>query len=347
MNKCTAYAYFSALSIMTIASCSGGDNNNAAEASAASELEIPRIEIATVSKSTVDHVGEYTANVEAFKTNNISTSIPNRIKQILVDVGSNVTKGQKLVVLDDVTIEQSRVRLENAEREYNRALKLFEIGGGTRQSVDQLKTELDASRRAYDNQLENTVLTSPVNGTVTARNYDPGDMTGTTPILTVEDINPVKIMIGVSETDFSAVKPGLPVKVTLDAYPGEQFDGKVTIIHPSIDASTRTFLAEVTLPNPQHRILPGMFARVEVPMGQAEAVVLPDRALQKQSGSAVEYVYLFNNNDSTVTFTKVTTGRRLPDSNAYEVIDGLVDGATVVISGQSRLLDGTKALPIN
>lgn len=347
MNKCTAYAYLSALSIMTIASCSGGDNNNAAEASAASELEIPRIEIATVSKSTVDHVGEYTANVEAFKTNNISTSIPNRIKQILVDVGSNVTKGQKLVVLDDVTIEQSRVRLENAEREYNRALKLFEIGGGTRQSVDQLKTELDASRRAYDNQLENTVLTSPVNGTVTARNYDPGDMTGTTPILTVEDINPVKIMIGVSETDFSAVKPGLPVKVTLDAYPGEQFDGKVTIIHPSIDASTRTFLAEVTIPNPQHRILPGMFARVEVPMGQAEAVVLPDRALQKQSGSAVEYVYLFNSNDSTVTFTKVTTGRRLPDSNAYEVIDGLVDGATVVISGQSRLLDGTKALPIN
>lgn len=347
MNKCTAYAYLSALSIMTIASCSGGDNNNAAEASAASELEIPRIEIATVSKFTVDHVGEYTANVEAFKTNNISTSIPNRIKQILVDVGSNVTKGQKLVVLDDVTIEQSRVRLENAEREYNRALKLFEIGGGTRQSVDQLKTELDASRRAYDNQLENTVLTSPVNGTVTARNYDPGDMTGTTPILTVEDINPVKIMIGVSETDFSAVKPGLPVKVTLDAYPGEQFDGKVTIIHPSIDASTRTFLAEVTLPNPQHRILPGMFARVEVPMGQAEAVVLPDRALQKQSGSAVEYVYLFNSNDSTVTFTKVTTGRRLPDSNAYEVIDGLADGATVVISGQSRLLDGTKALPIN
>ncbi len=347
MNKCTAYAYLSALSIMTIASCSGGDNNNAAEASAASELEIPRIEIATVSKSTVDHVGEYTANVEAFKTNNISTSIPNRIKQILVDVGSNVTKGQKLVVLDDVTIEQSRVRLENAEREYNRALKLFEIGGGTRQSVDQLKTELDASRRAYDNQLENTVLTSPVNGTVTARNYDPGDMTGTTPILTVEDINPVKIMIGVSETDFSAVKPGLPVKVTLDAYPGEQFDGKVTIIHPSIDASTRTFLAEVTLPNPQHRILPGMFARVEVPMGKAEAVVLPDRALQKQSGSAVEYVYLFNSNDSTVTFTKVTTGRRLPDSNAYEVIDGLADGATVVISGQSRLLDGTKALPIN
>lgn len=346
MNKRIAYTYIAALSAMTLASCSKGEEKSA-ETSAASDIEIPRIEVATVSSATVDHIGEYTANVEAFKTNNISTSIPNRIKQILVDVGSNVSKGQKLVVLDDVTIEQSRVRLENAEREYNRALKLFEIGGGTRQAVDQLKTELDASRRAYENQLENTVLTSPVNGTVTARNYDPGDMTGTAPILTVEDINPVKIMIGVSETDFSAVKPGLPVRVMLDAYPGEVFDGKVTIIHPSIDAATRTFLAEVTLPNPQHRILPGMFARVEVPMGQAEAVVLPDRALQKQSGSAVEYVYLFNSSDSTVTFTKVTTGRRLPESNAYEIIDGLTDGATVVISGQSRLLDGTKALPIN
>ena len=70
---------------MTLASCSKSDDK-AAKASAASEIEIPRIEIANVSSATVDHVGEYTANVEAFKTNNISTSIPNRIKQILGDV---------------------------------------------------------------------------------------------------------------------------------------------------------------------------------------------------------------------------------------------------------------------
>lgn len=334
------------IAALMLASCSSQKEESGADAAAEAELEVPRVELSTVNVTTVDHLSTYTANVEAFKTNNISSSIPNRIKEILVDVGSNVSRGQKLVVLDDVTIEQSRVRLENAEREYERALKLFEIGGGTRQAVDQLKTELDASRRAYTNQLENTFLTSPISGTVTARNYDPGDMTGSLPILTVEQINPVKIMIGVSETDFHAVKVGMPVTVSLDAYPGETFDGKVSIIHPSIDPSTRTFLAEVTIDNPNHRILPGMFARATLALGSVEAVVVPDRAVVKQSGSAVEYVYVFNPADSTVKFTPVTVGRRIPEENAYEVIEGLGDGATVVISGQTRLADGLRALPL-
>lgn len=308
--------------------------------------ESPSVQLTQVSRTTVDHNAVYTANVEAYKTNNISSSMPNRIKQILVEVGDNVAKGQKIAILDDVNIEQSRVRLENAEREYERALKLFEIGGGTRQSVDQLKTELDASRRAYANQLENTILVSPVAGTVTARNYDPGDMPGAQPIVTVSQINPVKIMVGVNELDFKAIKPGMPVKVELDAYPEETFEGKVSIVHPSIDPSTRTFLTELTVPNPGNRILPGMFARATVSLGQAEAVIIPDRALIKQPGSAVEYVYTFNPSDSTVAFTPVVTGQRIASENAYEVLEGLNDGAIVVLSGQSRLVNGAKASPI-
>lgn len=340
------HIYPAAISILlvTAASCSR-DKEQTSLPRAVTE-EIPAVELATVSVVTVDHDATYTANVEAYLTNNISTSIPNRIKQILVDVGDNVAKGQKLVVLDDVTVEQSRVRLDNAEREYQRALKLYEIGGGTRQAVDQLKTELDASRRAYENQLENTVLTSPIPGKVTARNYDPGDMTGTLPILTVEQINPVKIMIGVSEMDYKDIHVGMPVDVTLDAFPGETFTGRVKVVHPTIDPATRTFLTEVTVDNPSQRILPGMFARATVVLGSVEAVVVPDRAVVKQSGSAVEYVYVYNASDSTVAFNKVTVGRRIPDRNAYEVIEGLPDGATVVISGQGRLTDGARALPL-
>lgn len=338
------YIRISALLVIgSLASCSGGEKQEQDETQA--EL-IPAVELATVGKTTVDHTATYTANVEAFKTNNISSSMQNRIKEILVEVGDNVVKGQKLVVLDDVTIEQSRVRLENAEREYDRALKLFEIGGGTRQSVDQLKTELDASRRAYANQLENTILVSPVAGTVTARNYDPGDMTGAQPIVTVSQINPVKIMVGVSEMDFKAVKPGMPVGVSLDAYPGEVFEGKVSIVHPSIDPTTRTFLTELVISNSDHRILPGMFARASVVLGSVDAVIVPDRAVVKQSGSAVEYVYVFNPSDSVVTFTPVKIGQRIPSENAYEVIEGLPDNASVVVSGQTRLGNGMKVAPL-
>lgn len=86
-------------------------------------------------------------------------------------------KGQKVVILDDVNINQLKIRLDNTERDYERALELYNIGGGTKQAVDQMKTELDAARRQYQNMVENTVLVSPIAGVVTARNYDAGDMT--------------------------------------------------------------------------------------------------------------------------------------------------------------------------
>lgn len=245
---------------LTIAACSCGksDSKDAAKAAPAEE-EVPKVELQQVHSASVPQLGEYTATVEAFKTNNISSSTPNRIKSILVDVGSRVGKGQKVVVLDDVNIDQLKVRLQNAEREYDRARQLLEIGAGTQQAVDQLKTELDASRRQYTNMVENTVLVSPISGVVTARNYDPGDMTGSQPILTIEQVQPVKIIINVSETDYTKVHKGMGVDITLDVYPDEKFTGTVHLIHPTVDPSTRTFTVEITINNAGDRVLPGMF----------------------------------------------------------------------------------------
>ena len=297
------------------------------------------MKIENVHRQKVEQLEEYTATVEAFKTNNISSSSPNRIKQILVDVGSHVAKGQKVVVLDDVNIEQLRVRLENAEREYNRAVKLLEIGGGTQQSVDQLKTELDASRRQYRNLMENTVLVSPIAGVVTARNYDPGDMTGSLPILTIEQVHPVKVMVNVSEADFPKVHKRMKVSIKLDVYPDEEFTGTVYLIHPSVDSSTRTFTVEITIDNKDNRVLPGMFARVTFNYGTRDNVVVPDRAVVKQSGSGNKYVYVLNA-DSTVSYNRVELGRRI--DNTYELLSGVEDGSNVVVSGQTRLANGAK-----
>lgn len=302
--------------------------------------QYPTVEIERVETRDVDRISTYTATVEADKTNNISSSTPNRIKAILVDVGSRVSAGQKVVELDDVNIEQLRVRLDNTYRQYERAKKLYEIGGGTLQAMEQLKTEYDANKRQYDNMIENTVLRSPINGVVTARNYDPGDMTGALPILTVEQINPIKIVLNISEVDFPFIHNGMAADVTFDSHPGEEFSGKVTLIHPRIDAASRTFPIEVTLSNQSGKILPGMFARVSLSFGHAEHVVVPDRAVVKQSGSGNRYVYVFHPADSTVTYNKVELGRRLGD--AYEIISGVEPGSDVVISGQTRLADGVR-----
>lgn len=210
------------------------------------EEELPIVELSVASRREVPQTKTYTASVEAENTNNISSSMPNRIKTITVDVGDRVHRGQTIATLDRSNIDQLKLTLDNAKREYDRAVRLLEIGSGTQQQVDQLKTQLDAYQSQYNNMMENTVLVSPINGVVTARNYDPGDMTGNAPIVTVGQINPsVKVMINVTENDYTKVKTGTPVTVTFDAFPDEVFNAKVGRIYPTVDPATRTFQAEI------------------------------------------------------------------------------------------------------
>lgn len=299
--------------------------------------ELPIVQLGVAHKEEVPQKKSYTANVEADNTNNIAPSVANRIKTINVEVGDKVHKGQVLVTLDRANIDQVKVQLDNVQREYDRAVKLLEIGAGTQQAVDQQRAQLDALVTQYNNLLENTSLVSPINGVVTARNYDPGDMTGAQPVLTVGQITPqVKVLINVTENDLSKVKSGMPVTVTFDAYPEEIFSGKISRIYPTVDSSTRTFQSEILISNPEAKILPGMFARVNMELGSEMNTVVPDRAVVKQTGSGNKYVYVYK--DGKVNFNRVELGQRLGDR--YELLSGVEDGDSIVISGQTRLADG-------
>ncbi len=323
---------------LLLSSC-GKAEEKAAATSEADEL--PRIEIDMARRMEVPQLKEYTATVEAENINNIAPATPNRIKKINVEVGDHVRAGQTLVELDTSNARQLRINLDQIEREYNRAVSLLEIGAGTQQAVDQLRAQLDAARSQYDNMMENTVLTSPVTGVVTARNYDPGDMCGSMPVLTVGQLTPeVKVMINVSENDMNTLRQGMPVSVTFDAFPGETFSGKIARIYPTVDTATRTFGVEVRIANGAERIKPGMFARVEVNLGSKNNVVVPDRAIVKQTGSGNKYVYVYSG--GRVSYNKVELGQRLDEN--YELLSGIADGDTVVITGQTRLADGVEAI---
>ena len=331
------YLQIVALAALTSAftSCS----NKEATLTETAEEELPKVEVSVVTARDVPQTNDYTATVEAENINNIAPSTPNRIKTINVEVGDHVRRGQTLVTLDRASSDQLKINLDQIQREYDRALKLLEIGAGTQQSVDQLKAQLDAAKSQYGNLIENTVLTSPISGVVTARNYDPGDMTGNLPVLTVGQLSPVvKVMINVTESDLSKIRTGMPVTVAFDAFEGETFDGKISRIYPTVDTATRTFRTEILISNPGERILPGMFARVSIDLGSRNNVVVPDRAIVKQTGSGNRYVYVLH--DGKVNFERVELGRRLGD--AYELISGVNSGDTVVISGQTRLADGVE-----
>ena len=341
--------YTLSLSLLMLGACSGKEEKAKKEKQEA----VPVVKVETVYARTVDHMGTYTATVDPYLINNISSSMPLRIKAIYADEGQRVSAGQRLVVLDDVNtfsyetqVDNARANLKNVQVNYDRALELLRIGGGTKQQVDAMeiqlvsaKNALSQAERALRNARENTVLTSPISGVVTARNYDPGDMTGAQPILTVARVQPVKIVINVSESDLPKIRKGMPAEITFDTYGDELFQGSVATVMPTVDAASRTFGVEVTLPNANGKVLPGMFGRVRLNLGKAERVVVPDKAIVKQQGSGNNYVYVYNS-DGTVTFSKVELGERLGDE--YELISGVESGAQVVVNGQSKLANGKK-----
>lgn len=319
-----------------LGACSGGEKNEAETA----VVDKPAVKLAVVSARDVEQVEEYTATVEAEAKNNIAPTTPGRVSKIFVEVGDYVRKGQKLVQMDAANLTQLKLQLDNQETEFKRVDELYKVGGASKSEWDAAKTNLDVRRSSYENLLENTQLVSPLNGVVTARNFDNGDLYTSTqmPVLVVEQITPVKLMVNVSEPNFPKVSKGMPVTVKLDVYEGEEFEGKVSLVYPTIDATTHTFPVEVTLANGNQRVRPGMFGRVTMNFGTKNHVVVPDQAIVKRAGSGDRFVYVYNN--GKVSYNKVELGRRI--GTEYELLSGVENNAQVVVAGQTRLADGVE-----
>ncbi len=301
--------------------------------------ELPKVKIQQVSVRDVEQKLEMTATVMPEVKNSIAPSAPGRIRQILVEVGDRVQKGQKLVQMDVANLSNSETQIENTKRMYKRTQELFSVGGASQQELDNAKLQLDIAETNLKNLTENTFLLSPISGIVTAKNYDNGDMySAQMPVLTVMQINPVKVLVNVSESYYSQVKKGMPVKVDFDIFPNEVFSGVVSLIYPTIDDRTRTFAVEIKMNNNNNRVRPGMFARVTMGFGSLKHIVVPDQSVIKQSGSGAHYVFLYKNGE--VKYCEVELGQRL--GNEYELISGVADGDQVVVYGQANLVDGTK-----
>ena len=312
-----------ALALLVVA-CKSEDKAGAAQQTK------PQVKIAKVTSEDIPQTETYTATVESDLKNNIAPNTPYRIERIYVDVGDHVRKGQVLVQLDASNLQQLKLQVENQKIEFNRTSQLYQVGGASKAELDVLSTQLRQL-------MQNTQLVSPISGVVTARNYDDGDMYGNgQPVLTVEQTNPVKVIVNISEVYYKQVFKGMPVDIQLDAYEGETFYGKVTIVYPSVDQSTHTFPVEVTINNSEQKVRPGMFARATVNFGDKNHVLVPDEALVKQIGAGDRYVYVYKG--GKVSYNKVELGKHIGEK--YEIISGVNPGDDVGIAGQSRLANG-------
>ena len=301
-------------------------------------MESPKVTVATVNAEYVSQLQVYPTTIEADIVNNIAPQSAARISKIYVEIGDKVEAGKTLALMDEVNLEKARLQLINDSIEFSRIEQLHKIGATSQSDYEAMTLKYDVSKKTYNNLLENTVLKSPISGIVTARNYDEGDMYAMSqPLFVIQKINPVKMLINISESKYSQIKKGMEVDITTDAYGDQVFKGVVDLIYPTINSMTHTFPVEIKFANKDLTLRPGMFARVTVNYGDNFRVVVPDRAVMKQVGSGEQYVYILNE-DGTVTYSVVELGRRM--GNRYEVISGIDDNATVVLTGQTKLKNG-------
>lgn len=334
MNK---QLIFAALVVLT--GCgSQNSGQQASQAAATQEQQAPLVSVITAARENVPQTSVYSSTVQANVINNIAPQSGGRIQKLNVEIGDYVAKGQVLAQMDRVQLDQAELKLRNDETELERVRTLLAQGGISQADFDQLELACKVSRTTYNNLLENTVLRSPVSGVVTARNYDRGDMyTMAQPIYTVQQITPVKVLVPISETDYTRVKKGDKVTLTADALPGRTFSGTVNRLYPTMDAATHTFNVEVLVQNSKRELRPGMYARVTVNFGDSLSITVPDTAVSKMQGAGTRSVFVVGD-DGVATVKVVTLGRHF--DGKYEILSGLEEGDRVVVKGNSSLKAG-------
>lgn len=320
---------------LCVAGCGNNSGNNQ---EAPAEKRVPKVRVAKVEAQDVPQTDVYQANVKANVVNNISPQAGSRIQKLRVDVGDYVNAGQILAEMDKVNLEQNRLKLLNDSTELGRVRDLYAEGGISKSDLEAMELAYNVSKTTYENLLENTILRAPVSGVITARNYDRGDMyTMSQPLFVLQQITPVKLLVGITESNYTKVKKGDEVTVTVDAIPGRTFTGKVNKIYPTIDPASHTFTTEVLVANNDRALKPGMYARVVISYGDNHSVVVPDDAVVKQQGSAVRSVFVLNS-DGTVSSRVVKVGSHFGTS--FEILEGLEEGETIVVKGQNGLRSG-------
>lgn len=323
------------LSAGLLASCSSSSSSKATEEQSADTVRL--VEVAPAEMRALNLSEEFTAQLEAKVVNNITAQAGGRLKQLLVKVGDRVGAGQAVARMEATQAAQAQIQLADAKTNFARMDELYKVGGVSKAQWEQAKSAVDQAKLAYGNAAENTVLRSPISGFVTAKNYDNGDMTSPQlPVVVIQQIAPVKAVIGVSEQYYSYLKKGAAATLSVDALGEETFSGIVTNIFPTLDPVTHTVSTEIEVANKDLKLRPGMYARVHLDFGTKEALTVPDKAIVRQAGSGARYVYVFSGGKAV--YRAVELGQQQGD--LYEVVSGLNAGDQVIISAPSNLKNG-------
>ncbi len=350
MNQKIFYLVAWALAATLVYSCSTGSQNEQTTETEHRRKEV--VEVMELQLQVVARTVEYPATLEAYEEVHLAPASPGRIESIHAKVGDRVTKGSILFEMDRTQLRQAEIQLKNLETDFRRLDTLAKYGSIAQQQYDQLQTQYEVAKSNVGFLTDNVSLNAPFNGLVSGRYYEPGEMfsgapntpAGKAAVLSLVQIDQLKVLVSISEGYFQHIKKGMEATVKIDAISNKNFAGKIDRIHPTIDPINRTLNVEVLINNREGLLRPGMFARVRFDLDQEEAILLPSMAVLKLQGSNNRYLFVEDN--GIARRISVTIGKRYDDQ--VEVFsDELNPGDRVVITGQSRLLDGVPVEVVN
>lgn len=280
----------------------------------------------------------------------VSAEIAGRLKEIHFEEGRAVEKGAPLFTLDDsvyrAQLADAEAKLTLAEQTHQRTTQLFKNKYATAQSADEATSNLAVSTATVELarvQLEKTRITAPFSGIVGLRHVSAGEyITAGQALVNLEAIDPVKADFRVPEKFLPAIRVGQTIRIKVDAFPDDNFEGKVYAIDPRLDVAGRSLLVRAMVPNSDQRLRPGLFARVTVFLQLKEdALSVPEQAIVPQGDDQ----FVFKIVDGKARMTKVVTGTRR--EGRVEIVEGLAAGDEVVTAGQLKIRDGSAVSVVN
>ena len=337
------------------------------------------VRVEVVETHSLDSALQYSANVEPMKQVNLAFKVGGYITWILQKTGADgkqrdaqtgdpVDSGTVLARVDEepyqdkvkgakAQLDQANAALTKGENDYRRASALFKEQSMTAPEFDTYKKEYQASLAAVagakaqlddaELDLKYANLTVPLAGVILQRNIEVGALASPGSVgFVLGDVSAVKAVFGVPAAVLGDVKEGSPMAITTESEPGRRFNGTITSIAAAADSSTRVFNVEVTVPNADGRLKPGMVASLAVPRGSTPAgvaAVVPLAAVVRSKSDPKGYAVFLADGagaEPIVRLRDVKVGKILGDTIA--VSDGLKSGERVVVYGATLVQDGDK-----
>lgn len=273
----------------------------------------------------------------------IRPEIAGRVARIGFAEGQRVQRGELLIALDDaeyralVTSSSTQAKLD-AQR-LARAEDLYKKKFISSQALDEQRANYArslAKQHEDEAKLAKTVVMAPFSGVAGLRQVSEGAFVAAgTDIARLDKIDVLKLDFRVPETYVGRLAPGQTVRIAVDAYPDAQFSGEIYAIEPAVDEQTRTVLVRARIGNPELKLRPGMFARVNLQLGVREqAVWIPEEAIVPRGRDS----FVFRIVDGKAQEVRVRLGAR--KVGEVEILDGIATGDLVVTEGNHRLRPG-------